>query len=82
MKDTTQKNAYGPIPIGIKNGEVVYVSDAALAQKGLREIKEALDLTQLYAVKTSWSGHVVMVVLANSQEEAIDIHMRSRKESK
>ena len=82
MTDRTQMNAYGPIPIGIKNGEVVYVSDAALAQKGLREIKEALDLTQLYAVKTSWSGHVAMVVLANSQAEATDIYMRARKQVK
>ena len=81
MTDTTKMNAYGQIPIGIKNGEVVCVSDAAIAQKGLREIKEALGLTQWYPVKTSWSGHVVMVD-AKSYEEAIDIHMRSRKEGK
>jgi hypothetical protein len=62
MTDTTQMNAYGQIPIGIKNGE-------------------ALGLTQWYPVKTSWSGHVVMVD-AKSYEEAIDIHMRSRKEGK
>lgn len=81
MTDTTQMNAYGQIPIGIKNGEVVYVSDALIAQKGLREIKEALGLTRSYPVKTRLSGHVVMVE-ANSHEEAIDIYMRSRKEGK
>jgi hypothetical protein len=58
-----------------------FVCDAAIAQKGSREIKEALGLTQWYPVKTSWSGHVVMVD-AESYEEAIDIHMRSRKEGK
>lgn len=71
-------NAYGQVPICIKHGEVVYVSEALIAQKGLREIKEVLGLTRRYPVKTSLSGEVVMVE-ANSHEEAVEIYLSRRK---
>ena len=68
-------NAYGHTPIGISHGKVVYVSGTLIAQKCLREIKEALGLTRRYPVKTDLSGRIVMVE-AGTQEQAIEIYLR------
>ena len=63
-------NKYGQTPIGIKDGMVVYVSDTALAQKGMREIKEAPGMVRRYPVRTDLSGNVVMVE-GDSHEDAV-----------
>lgn len=63
-------NRYWQTPIGIKDGMVVYVSDAALAQNDEREIKEALGMVRRYPVKTDLSGNVVMVE-GDSHEDAV-----------
>jgi hypothetical protein len=47
--------------IGYKNGMGVFVSEALLAQKGEREVREQLGLIRRYPVKTDLSGNVVMV---------------------
>ena len=78
MTDYPPANAYGQVPIGIKNGEVVYVSETLIAQKGIKSIKDALGLTRRYPVKTKLSGQVVMVE-ANSHEEAIELYLSRSK---
>jgi len=67
---------YGMKPIGFKDGQVVYVSEVALAQVGERKIKEALGLIRRYPVKTSLSGGVVMVE-GNSHEDAVQRYFAS-----
>jgi hypothetical protein len=78
MTDYPPANAYGQVPIGIKNGEVVYVTEALIAQKGIKAIKDALGLTRRYPVKTSLSGDVLMVE-ANSHEEAVKLYLSRSK---
>ena len=56
--------------IGYNDGMAVYVSDAILAQKGEREVREKLGLIRLYPVKTDLSGNVVMVE-GDSHEDAV-----------
>ena len=69
-------NAYGQVPIGVKGGRLVYVSENLLAQKSIKEIKESLGLTERFPVKTDLSGSAVMIE-AERQEEAIDIYLRT-----
>ena len=60
--------------IGYKDGMAVYVSDAILAQKGEREVREKLGLIRLYPVKTDLSGNVVMVE-GDSHEDAVQRYL-------
>lgn len=63
------------IPFGVKDGKIVYVSEILLAQKGEREIREALGLIRRYPVKTNLSGNVVMVE-GDSHEDAVQRYLR------
>lgn len=65
---------HGTVCIGHKNGDAVYVAHSTLAQYGLREIKERLGMTRLFPVRTDLGNGVVMVE-ANSQEEAIERYL-------
>lgn len=56
--------------IGYKDGMGVYVSEELIAQKGEREVREQLGLTQRYPVKTDLSGNIVMVE-GDSHEDAV-----------
>ena len=60
--------------IGYKDGMAVYVSDALLAQKGEREVREQLGLVLRYPVKTDLSGNVVMVE-GDSHEDAVQRYL-------
>lgn len=60
--------------IGYKYGMAVYVSDALLAQKGEREVREQLGLIRRYPVKTDLSGNVVMVE-GDSHEDAVQRYL-------
>ena len=60
--------------IGYKDGMAVYVSDALLAQKGEREVREQLGLVRRYPVKTDLSGNVVMVE-GDSHEDAVQRYL-------
>ncbi len=63
-------NKYGQTAVGIKDGMVVYVSDALLAQKGEREVMEQLGMVNRFPVQTDLSGNVVMVE-GDSHEDAV-----------
>ena len=60
--------------IGYKDGMAAYVSDALLAQKGEREVREQLGLVRRYPVKTDLSGNVVMVE-GDSHEDAVQRYL-------
>lgn len=60
--------------IGYKDGMAVYVSDALLAQKGERKVREELGLILRYPVKTDLSGNVVMVE-GDSHEDAVQRYL-------
>ena len=60
--------------IGCKDGMAVYVSDALLAQKGEREVREQLGLIRRYPVKTDLSNNVVMVE-GDSHEDAVQRYL-------
>ncbi|MDO9273911.1 MAG: hypothetical protein Q7T94_12945 [Rugosibacter sp.] len=60
--------------IGFKSGMAVYISDALLAQKGEREVREKLGLIRRYPVKTDLSGNVVMVE-GDSHEDAVQRYL-------
>jgi hypothetical protein len=47
--------------IGFKDGIAVYVTDALLAEKGEREVREHFGLIRRYPAITDLSGHIVMV---------------------
>lgn len=66
------------IPIGVKDGKIVYVSETLLAQKSEREIREALGLIRRYPVKTDLSGNVVMVE-GDSHEDAVQRYLHRVK---
>ena len=70
-------NAYGQVPIGAKGDRLIYVSENLLAQKSIKEIRKVFGLTKRYPVRTDLSGSVVMVE-AESQEEAINIYLRTK----
>lgn len=56
--------------IGFKDGMAVYVTDALLAEKGEREVREQFGLIRRYPVITDLSGHEVMVE-GDSHEDAV-----------
>jgi hypothetical protein len=56
--------------IGFKDGMAVFASDALLAQKGVREVREQFGLIRRYPVKTDLGGNVVMVE-GDSHEDAV-----------
>jgi len=66
------------IPIGVKDGKIVYVSETLLAQKGEREVREALGLIRRYPVKTDLSGTIVMVE-GDSHEDAVQRYLHRVK---
>ena len=78
------------VPIGFKNGMVVYASETLIAQKGLREVKSQLGLTRRYPVKTAISSGLIgsgpldniVMVEASSQEEAIHLFLTDSKAKK
>lgn len=61
--------------IGFKDGMAVYVTDALLAEKGEREVREQFGLIRRYPVITDLSGHEVMVE-GDSHEDAVQRHQR------
>ena len=67
------------IPICVKDGKIVYVSEDLLAQKGKRWLREELGLIRRYPVITDLSGNIVMVE-ADSHEDAVQryLHRRSK----
>jgi hypothetical protein len=56
--------------IGYKDGLAVFASDALLAEKGERVVKEALGMVRRYPVQTDLSGNVVMVE-GDSHEDTV-----------
>ncbi len=66
----------GMTPVGIVKGHVLWVSDAALAQVTIREVKEHFGLVRRYPVVTDLSGHTVMVE-GNSHEDAVNNYLQS-----
>jgi hypothetical protein len=64
----------GHIPIGVVNGEVLYVSHNMLAQYGIDQIREHFGLTRRFHVVTDLSGNVVMVA-ATTQDDAIQKYL-------
>lgn len=66
------------IPFGVKDGKVIYVTETLLAQKGEREVREALGLVRRYPVKTDLSGNIVMVE-GDSHEDAVQRYLHRVK---
>ena len=66
--------------IGCSGGSAVYVSGAALAQHGERELMRNLGTIKSFPVKTDLSGNEVMIYAA-TQEEAINkfLAMKAKK---
>ena len=62
------------IPFGVKDSQIIYVSETLLAQKGEREVREALGLIRRYPVKTDLSGNIVMVE-GDSHEDAVQRYL-------
>ena len=68
----------GQVPIGVRDGCTVFVSETALAQFGLREAKEQFGLIKRFPVKTDLSGNVVMVE-GGSHGDAVLRYLRGKK---
>ena len=66
------------IPFGIKDGASVVVTETLLAQKGEREVREALGLIRRYPVKTDLSGNIVMVE-GDSHEDAAQRYLQVKR---
>ena len=60
--------------IGYKNGMAVFVSDALLAQKGERKVREQLGLIRRWPVKTDLSGNEVMIE-GDTHEDAVQWYL-------
>jgi hypothetical protein len=73
----TCDNPYNQVCIGVKNGEPVYVTETALAQSDVDEIRWSLGILKTFPVRTGLGSGVVNVV-ANSQQEAIDKYLREK----
>ena len=65
------------VPIGVKDGKIVYASKQALAQHGERAIKDRFGLLPYFPVKINLSGHEVMVQ-ADSHEEAVQRYLNTQ----